>query len=221
MQKTSILFTRPNHDYATSCLHYFSKNLIKEIEEVGEFKVINLEGSNVNKDNFEKCIIKIKPRLLVLHGHGNKEAICGHANEVILEQSNIELVDSKIVYAVACDSSQELGEIAINKGNADAYIGYEGYFMVVTDPSRSSTPSKDKNMKVFIKPYATLVLSLISGKTVDNAINDTKDVLRSLIREYGVYGIRDKFGDAPLIRFALYWDLSFLKGYGNLSSTVV
>ncbi|MBU4284243.1 MAG: hypothetical protein KJ968_03980 [Nanoarchaeota archaeon] len=56
--------------------------------------------------------------------------------------------------------------------------------------------------------------------SVEKAINHTKNTLGGLIREYGVYGIRDKYGDAPLIRFALYWDLTFLKGYGDLSSVI-
>lgn len=220
MQKKSILFTRPSHDQATYCLYYFSEKLIEEIKEVGEYIIINLEKHKATREIFEKSIIKSNPRLVVLNGHGFKHAVCGQNKEIILDANNVNLLDSKIVYAVACDSSEELGEIATTKGNASSYIGYEAHFMVVIDQSRSSTPSKDKNLKIFIKPYATLVLSLVSGLTVEKAINNTKETLRGLIREYGVYGVRDKFGDAPLIRFALYWDLTFLKGYGDLSSIV-
>lgn len=220
MPKISILFTRPNHDYETSCLYYFSKNLVKEIKEIGEYTVINLEGFKANKREFEKSMKKAEPRLVVLNGHGNKDAICGHKDEVILEDDNIRLLQSTITYAIACDSSEKLGDIATKRGNADAYVGYDAYFMVVTDPTRSSNPSKDKNIKVFKKPYAAMVLSLVSGRTVSEAISETKGVLRSLIREYGVYGIRDKYGDAPLIRFALFWDLHFLTGYGDLSSAI-
>ncbi len=219
MPKKFILFTRPNYDTPTSVLHYFSEVLIKSIKEVGEYNIINLEGPKATKIDFEKVIAKSNPRMVVLNGHGSKSAIFGN-NEEILNKDNIHLLKSKIVYAVACDSSEELGEIAIGTGKADAYIGYEAYFMVVIDPSRSSTPSKDKNLKVFIKPYATLILSLVSGLSVETAIDKTKDVLKSLIREYGVYGTIDNYGDAPLIRFGLYWDLTFLKGYGNLKTTI-
>lgn len=220
MQNISILFTSPNYDLATSSLYYFSKSLIQEIKAVGEYKIINLEGCEANRKIFEKTLSKAGPRFVILNGHGFKHAVCGHNNEVILDKENINLLNLKIIYAVACDSSEELGELAVTKGGADAYVGYEAHFMVVIDPSRSSTPNKDKNIKVFIKPYTTMVLSLLSGFSVEEAINKTKDVLRNLIREYGVYGIRDKYGDAPLIRFALYWDLNFLKGYGNLSSVI-
>lgn len=218
--KKSILFSCQNYDMATSCLHYFSKKLMKEIEFVGEFNIVNLEGRKATKENFEKAVAKTNPRLIILNGHGFKNAVCGHNGKTILYEGNINLLESKITYAVACDSSEKLGDIAVTKGKADAYIGYEAHFMVITDPSRSSTLSKDKNLKVFIKPYTTSVLSLISGLNVEESIANTKKVLKDLIREYGVYGIRDRYGDAPLIRFALYWDLTFLKGYGNLSSVV-
>ncbi|HLD43774.1 MAG TPA: hypothetical protein VJB08_07370 [Candidatus Nanoarchaeia archaeon] len=217
MTKT-ILFMRPRYDPPTACMHYFSESIIGAIGK--EYTIINLEGPKATKENFEKSIRKGSPRLMVLHGHGDKDSIAGHNGHIILEESNIHLLASTITYAVACDSAQELGEIAVKKGKADAYIGYEAQFMVVIDPTRSSTPSKDKNMKVFIKPYATTVLSLVTGRRVKAAIDDTRNVLRSLIREYGRYGVKDKYGDAPLIRFALYWNLIFLKGYGDLSSVV-
>lgn len=218
--KQVVLFTRPTHDVATSCLHHFSDNLIKEIKTMGEFTVIDLQDGDVTKENFEKAIAKVNPRLVILNGHGSKESICGHNNNIILDEKNINLLESRITYAVACDSCEHLGEIAIDKGLAEAYIGYEAQFMVVVDPSRSSTPSKDENLKVFIKPYAAMILSLISGFDVGRSIEETKKVLRDLIKLYGVYGIRDKYGDAPLIRFALFWDLNFLSGYGNMSATV-
>lgn len=219
MPKKFILFTRPNYDTPTSVLHYFSGELIKNIDDVREYNIIDLEGVKATKKNFESAIIKNNPKLVILNGHGSKSAIFGN-NEEILNKDNVNLLKSKIIYAVACDSSEELGEIAINIGKADAYIGYEAYFMVVIDPTRSSIPSKDKNLKVFIKPYATLILSLISGLPVDEAITRTRNVLKSLIREYGVSSIKDRYGDAPLIRFGLYWDLTFLKGYGNLQTVI-
>ena len=151
--------------------------------------------------------------MLIINGHGDETAIYGQ-KEQILGKNNIKLLNHRIIYAVACESSEKLGDLAIDEGGAEAYIG----FMIVVDPSRSSTPDKDRNIKVFIKPYMALVLSLISGLSVSKAIENTKSETISLIRKYGVQSIRDKYGDAPLIRFALFWDLMFLKGYGNLNA---
>lgn len=217
----AILFTRPNHDEPTAALHYFSGEVIENIKNVDEFSIIDLEGQKANRKNVEKGLNKTNLRLVVLNGHGSKNSVCGNGyDEIILDEKNIRLLNAKIIYAAACDSSEELGELAINKGNADAYIGYESKFMVIIDPTRSATPSKDKNLKIFIKPYAALILSLISGRSVQDSIDETKRTLKELIREYGVYGIRDQYGDAPLIRFALYWDLFFLKGHGKMYSTI-
>lgn len=216
----TILFTSPNHDYPTDCLHFFSKQLAKEIELVGEFSIVHLEGKEAVKSIFEKRINKGKPRLIVLNGHGTKDAILGHQDQIILDEQNISLLKNTLTYAVACDSSQNLGDLAITKGKADAYIGYDANFMVVIDPSRSSIPSKDKNVLVFYKPYAAMVLSLVSGRSVEESISQTKETMRKLIREYGIHGIKDSYGDAPLIRFALYWNHTFLKGYGDLASMI-
>ena len=175
MPNKTILFTRPNSDLATACLNYFSKNLVDELRKIGIFTIINIEGRNANKEEFEKAIRKANPRLLIINGHGDETAIYGQ-KEQILGKNNIKLLNHRIIYAVACESSEKLGDLAIDEGGAEAYIGYEAKFMIVVDPSRSSTPDKDRNIKVFIKPYMALVLSLISGFSVGEAIDNTKKI---------------------------------------------
>lgn len=219
MEKITIFFTRPSYDLPTGVLFYFSGSLIKDIEEIGEFKLIQLLDDEVTRDNFEKILKKEETRLIVLNGHGSKDKVFGH-KEVILDKENIHLLNSKIIYAVVCDSAEELGKFSNEEGKAESFIGYRANFMIVVDPTRVSTPSKDKNIRPFEKAYATTVLSLISGLTVKESVVETKNILKQLIREYGVYAIRDKFGDAPLIRFALYWDYHFLTFYGKGEATV-
>lgn len=218
--KKSILFTRPNYDDATSVLHCFAKIVIDELNKVGEYEIIDLEREKATRAELEQRTKKKSPRLIILNGHGYKYAVCGHMGEEILDENNIDILKSKIAYAVACDSTERLGEISISQGEAEAYIGYDARFMVVTDLTRSAVPSKDKNLKIFFKPYSALILQLVSGSTVKHAVEYTKDLLRSMIREYGVYGIRDKYGSAPMIRFALYWDLLYLNIHGNSSASV-
>lgn len=211
----AILFTRPNYDIATKYLHYFSDELVKHTHSIKECTAISLERSKVTRKEFEKILDKKSPKLLILNGHGTFNSILGHKGEVILDKDNIRKLKSKIVYAVACDSSEELGDLAVDKGGAVAYIGYEANFMVIIDPTYTTSPSKDKNAKPFRQIYVSTVLGLLCGFSVEKSVDRTKKLIREKIREYGVYGIRDKFGDAPLIRFALHWDLFFLKLHGN------
>ncbi|MFQ5620211.1 MAG: hypothetical protein ACE5FT_00035 [Candidatus Nanoarchaeia archaeon] len=218
--KKGILFTRPNYDQATKCLHYISNNAVKELEKVGEYQILKLDAEKATRSEFEKILKKRKPNLIILHGHGSKEDVTGHNNEVILDKDNIDLLSEKIIVAVACDSLSGLGEYAVTTGSAKAYIGYKARFMVITDPAASAALHRDKNLTPFIQVYSMLISALAAGLTVGDAIEKTKELTRSLIREYGVYGIRDAYGDAPLIRWALYWDLFFLNGLGDLESCV-
>lgn len=213
-----VLFTRPKHNLETKYLHYFSDGLIKEIKSIGEVTPIDLEGKNANRLNLEKALRKVNPRLVILNGHGTKEYIYGHNDEIILDENNINILDSKIIYAVVCDSNEGLGKISITNGGADSFIGYGAQFMIITDPTCTTSPARDKNCHPFKQVYVMLIASLLAGLTVKESIEKTKDLTRKLIREYGVYGIRDKYGDAPLIRLGLFWDMYFLNANGNLDT---
>ena len=219
MRKT-ILFTRPSYDLPTQYLHFIAGKMIEKIRYVDEHRIIDLADKNVARLDFEKAMLKSSPQLVVLNGHGTRDAVYGSRREAILDEGNMDLLSSKIVYAVACDSLEGLGELSVRKGKAICYIGYEAKFMIIIDPARSSVPGKDKNLKPFVQVYATAVLSLAAGLSVAESIEKTRETIKSLIREYGVYGIRDTYGDAPLIRWALYWDLFFLNAHGNLNSQI-
>jgi len=215
MDKKMILVTRPSHDYATSILFYLSGKLFSKIEKVDEYGIINLTENKVIRSNFEKAL-KTNPRLVILNGHGSQNQVYGHGfEEVILDEHNMHLLDSKIIYAVACDSAQQLGELSVEVGKAEAYIGYELQFMISSDPSKSTTPSKDENIVPFERIYCSMILGLIAGLSVNDSIKKTQEMIIQLIRQYGVSAIKDKYGDAPLIRFALYWDFVSLKYFGS------
>ncbi len=209
--------TRPCNDIQTQYLNVLAGELIKEIKEVGEHKVIDLNEEKANRNSFEKAIDKRNPRLVILHGHGSIDCVWGQ-NEIILDKNNIQKMNSRIIYALVCDSLHELGRFAIENGGAEAYIGYESHYMITLEPTRSTTPLKDKSFRPFRDLHVMLVLLLISGFSVSEAVEKTKKRMNEFIREYGIRGIRDQYGDAPLIRFALYWNKFFMSAYGNLDA---
>ena len=208
-----LVVTRPQYDLATHYLHDFSKEIITTIRSAKDIHATNLEGSKAVRKNLENTLIKEKPGLVFLNGHGDKKEVKGHKGEVILDKFNIELTKGKIVYALSCDSLEELGKLAIKKGTK-SYIGYRARFMIVRDPSREGAPSKDKNALPFKRACAMMINALVFGNTVSRSIDLTKKEYLHSIRSYGT-SEDDPFGDTPLIRLALAWDLEFLDMEGD------
>ncbi len=208
-----FLITRPKHDIITSYLYYFSKEIVKTIKSTLDIHVTNLDRNKANRKNLENCLIKEGPRLVFLNGHGDRRRVAGHKDEIILDRKNIKLTKDKIIYSLSCDSLTDLGELSIKKG-AISYIGYKASFMLVRDPSREGIPAKDKNALPFKRACSTLITSLVFGTPVSISIQRTKEEYRKLIRSYGT-SEDDPYGDTPLIRFALAWNLEFLDMQGD------
>ncbi len=212
-----FLITRPNHDEATSYLHSFSKDIIKIVKTMRDIHLIDLEGDKATKENLNQELIKNKPGLIFLNGHGDKISVTGYKNKVILDENNIIYTKDKIVYALSCDSLENLGQIAVDNGTK-SYIGYKGRFMIVKDPSRTSSPDKDKNSLPFRRACFALINSLIFGNSVQTALSETRKEYRHSIRSYGT-SEDDPYGDVSLIRFALAWDLTFLDMCGDKNAS--
>ena len=207
-----FLLTRPSYDTATSYLHYFAKDAIAVAKKSKGIHVTDLEGPEANRANLEKSIGKENPGLMFLNGHGDKMAVWGHKDEVILDGKNINLAKGKIVYALACDSLIGLGGIAVAQGT-QAYIGYKENFMLVADPTRHATPSKDNNAFPFKIACTKLIESLLAGNSARESIDITRREYIRLIKSLGTS--EDPYGDISLVRFALTWNLEFLDMEGN------
>lgn len=63
-----------------------------------------------------------------------------------------------------------------------------------------------------------LIDALVFGIPVQEAIEKTKEEYRHSIRSYGT-SEDDPYGDVPLIRFALAWNLEFLDMCGDPTAT--
>ena len=208
-----FLITRPKYDIATSYLYDFSEGITKLLRKTKDIHITSIELSDVNRKNFENALNKETPKLIFLNGHGDRNSVLGHQDAVILDKNNVKLAKDSITYALACDSLEDLGKIAITEG-AIAYIGYRAKFMIVRDPSRTSSPSKDKNALPFKKACNSMINALVFGNTVEKSIELTKKEYVHSIKSYGT-SKDDPYGDVPLIRFALAWDLEFLDFEGN------
>lgn len=208
-----LLVTRPYHDINTEYLHSFAKDILKLVRTTKNIHATDLEGDKATRNQVEKCLTKENPGLVFLNGHGDRLAICGHRDEVILDKYNISLTKGRIVYALACDCLKELGVLAVH-GGTEAFIGYRARFMIVKDQSRDTVPDKDKNALPFKRACFMLINALVFSNPVSKAIELTKREYEHSIRSYGT-SEDDPYGDTPLIRFALAWDLEFLGMEGD------
>jgi hypothetical protein len=196
-----------------SYLHSFSKEIVEILRNSKEFHITNLEGQQATRQNFENHIIREKPGLIFLNGHGSKWTVAGHDDEVILDKENVSLAAGAIIYAISCDSLEGLGELSIEKG-IKAFVGYRASFMLIKDPSRLAAPYKDRNALPFKRACFILLNALVYGQKVSDAVEATKEEYKELIKSYGSAD-EDPFGDAPLIRFALTWNHEFLDFSGD------
>ena len=191
----------------------FSKEIVKTIKESLDIHITTLDGFKATRVNLENSLLIEKPELVFLNGHGDRKRVAGHKDQIILDYRNVNLTKDKIIYSLSCDSLVDLGEMSVKRG-AKAYIGYNASFMLVRDPSREAVPSKDKNALPFRRVCTYLINSLVFGMPVGKAIEKTKEEYRKLIRSYGT-SEDDPYGDTPLIRFALAWNLEFLDMHGD------
>jgi len=208
-----FLITRPLHDEKMFYLYSFSKAIIQIAKENKKILLINLEGERANRKELESALNKHDKGLVYLNGHGDERTVFGHNDMPILDKDNIKITKNRILYALACSSLVELGQLAVENG-AQAYIGYRDEFMWVVDPSKSAAPDKDRNAAPFRKVCHALISFLVNGEQVGTAVEKTKMEYKKLIKSYGT-SEDDPFGDAPAIGLALSWDLLCLDAEGD------
>jgi len=67
--------------------------------------------------------------LFIFLDHGSADELIGSDRNPLIDQSNAHLLRNKFVYAVACNSAQILGPLAIEKG-AIGFLGFTDTFQV-------------------------------------------------------------------------------------------
>lgn len=210
-----VVVTRPHHDNETAYLHSFMKEILAVGKNLPGIHVTDLEGNSATRRLFESKT-RDGVNLICLNGHGTAYDVKGHNDEPILDRDNLSITKGAIVHALACDSLVKLGKQSVEQG-ALAYIGYSAKFMISCDPTRSSSPEKDRNAAPIRQACNLMVTSLLQGQKVQKAIDLTKREYKKLIKAYG-NSEDDPYSDAVLIGFALAWNLSFLNFVGDGSA---
>lgn len=178
-----MLITRPNHDLTTDYLFFWSKHIIDYAIKIKR-SIVDLARKRANFKEFNSIVRKVKPRLIVLNGHGNETTVAGYDNEPLVELgNNTEILAGKIVYARSCSSAKKLGNESSKKG-CRAYIGYDDEFVFSVEINKITKPLEDKTAEIFLKPSNQIVISLLKGKTTSESNERSKGLYKKQIQEY-------------------------------------
>ena len=196
-----FLITRPKHDETTHYLFYWGSEVLKIAEKKG-IQVLDLQKKRANKKDLASIIKKKRPLLCFLNGHGGPDFITGHLNEVLIKLGeNEKVLESKIVYALSCQSAKKLGAGSVKKG-AIAYIGYNEDFVFAFEQGKLARPTEDKTAGLFLKPSNQLIISLLKGHTVESAYKKSQELFMKNIRKL----LTSESLDSSDVKY-LWWDM--------------
>ncbi|NQV12732.1 MAG: hypothetical protein HQ530_00315 [Parcubacteria group bacterium] len=169
-----IIVTRPQHDVTTRYLAGWAEEIIDLARKKG-VTVIDLNKDKANKDGFVGRMKKVQPELVFLNGHGGDNCVCGHDNEQLVKSGeNHNVLKDKVTYALSCNSGKTLGE-QVAKNRNTTYIGYKDEFIFISDDRYVTRPLEDPRAKPFRESSNQVMISLLKGKTAQEASEKSKE----------------------------------------------
>ncbi|KKP78437.1 MAG: hypothetical protein A2271_05085 [Candidatus Moranbacteria bacterium RIFOXYA12_FULL_35_19] len=176
-----FLITRPNYEITTRYLFAWSGIIVDTAKAKG-INVVELRKDKANRKEFESRLTKLKPRLVIINGHGSDTCVTGHDGEVLVEAGqNEDILCSKIVYSLSCNSASCLGAESVKAG-ALCYIGYKTKFTFFHQ-NKITHPLDDNIAKLFLDPSNQVALSLLKGNRTQDANRKSKELSMKNIRK--------------------------------------
>lgn len=167
-----LLITRPNYEITTRYLFAWS-GIVVDMAKAKGVVVVELKKNKANRKEFESRLAKLKPRLVIINGHGSDTCVTGHDSEVLIEAGQNEgTLYSKIVYSLSCNSASRLGIESVKAG-ALCYIGYKTKFTFF-HLNKITHPLYDEIAKLFLDPSNQVAVSLLKGNKTQDAIRKSK-----------------------------------------------
>ena len=177
-----LLLTRPRYDTPTHYLFYWAGLLIDEAKRKS-VKVIDLDKNKAKQKKLHSYLAKRPVDIVILNGHGNQMAVAGQ-EEIILSTGNgTELLKGKTIFVRACDAGVILGKEIMTKG-AKGFIGYIQPFIFPIDKESFNNPLEDKLAAPVLDCSNQVGLSLIKGKSAEEANKDSLDKYAETIDQY-------------------------------------
>jgi len=134
----------PNDDY-TNNFSFPASSPIARIARAQGWKVKELKENKANRVNVQNIISNTHPDFIIHYDHGGSAGLFGQSNnksECILDDSNVNILDSAVVSTVSCSSAcaNGFGEKAVraNGRSQKAYLGYSQPVFADTYPGGQS-----------------------------------------------------------------------------------
>lgn len=167
----SVLITRPRYEIATHYIFHWSSILVDEAKK--KAKLYLLDKEKANKNLVESYLRKHNPDIVIFNGHGNEYCVAGHDNEELISSGkNTSLLKNSDVYIRACSAGKVLGR-EIKQLGARSFIGYEEPFVFYKKDECFYEPLKDDYAQPFFETSNQVAISLIKGRTAQEAHGDS------------------------------------------------
>lgn len=178
-----LLLTRPKYDHATHYLFHWTQVLI-DIAINRKVHYIDLKQHKASKTRFQSYLSKQPIDTVVINGHGSPTEVAGQDDEIILStQDGCQLLKGKNVFVRACDAGARLG-LALIKSGAQGFVGYSQPFIFARDLDSLHTPLKDEYAIPIFECSNQVAASLIKGKTVNEAHEESLQKYREAIDKF-------------------------------------
>ncbi len=204
-----MIIIRTKHDLATEYTYVWTEPIIAEAEKRG-FRVVLVEGSDVNLNHFSQRINKVKPKFVMFNGHGFSTSFYDNQKRELINLETSFLLKETITFARACDCLNELGVKTVQEG-CHAFIGYRKKFMIPRWHFQTCRPLKDPAAKPVLECSNQVVLELLKNKEVKEAVDKSHEQAEKLMDDL-VYS-EDPF--APAVLQAIVYNDSALGFVGN------
>ncbi|MBU2576327.1 MAG: hypothetical protein KKF50_01260 [Nanoarchaeota archaeon] len=165
--KRGMIISCPDYDDVTKAFLDFSQE-IKDLAKHKSLLLKELNGENANAIEFGKVLSKLDYSFVCINGHGDEKSVAGNKSEIILsEEINLKEYGKRICYCRSCESGKILGAKLTENGGS--FIGYSQPFEFYIDEKNIANPLRDRTASLFLSPSNIIPMTLIKGKTVNEA----------------------------------------------------
>lgn len=209
-----MIITLPDYDPVTHYISTYARKII-EIAETHGIKPLILEGKNATKEKVTRAIKSTKPEFIAFNGHGNETAIGGHDDELLIALGeNEELLEGRIIHSFVCSSGKVLGK----ECGAKAFIGYNNWFMFVSDDNFMSRPLQDKIAAPIIQSALEAPIQIAKKNTVKEAYERSQEAHQKILDNFTVSNSEYTAQELQAILPVLLWNKTYQVMHGDGSA---